>query len=381
MDKVPLLEQEVVEESMGSSDRARRRVDTVKRMSEPKPSAVFDTYWRFTVERQEIYRQRVEGFPAPWTKDPILLVHKFTNAYRAADRVSQYLIKEVIYSGDFDVADAVLRILFFKIFNKISTWQFVAGAIGELNSKSFKTRELDGILSVAMETGTKIYSGAYIMPSGPMSIRQPRKHRMHLQLLDTSLRGGLVNKLCGAKSMSALYESLLGISSFGPFLAYQFATDLAYSPHFNFSEMEFVVPGPGAKDGMRKCFENFGEYSEPEVIRWMAERQADEFAKRGLQFRNLWGRPLQLIDCQNLFCEVDKYARVAHPNVSGISGRTRIKQRYDNPKPMEAPFFPPKWGVNPHITPPRAGGIPDRTRSPRQRVPGMQAALDLKAIS
>ena len=34
-----------------------------------------------------------------------------------------------------------------------------------------------------------------------------------------------------------------------------------------------------------------------------------------LDFQNLWGRRLQLIDCQNLFCEVDKYSRVypAHP--------------------------------------------------------------------
>ena len=30
-----------------------------------------------------------------------------------------------------------------------------------------------------------------------------------------------------------------------------------------------------------------------------------------VEFRDLWGRPLQLIGCQNLFCEVDKYARVA----------------------------------------------------------------------
>ena len=45
----------------------------------------------------------------------------------------------------------------------------------------------------------------------------------------------------------------------------------------------------------------------------MAENQEDEFARRGIEFQTLWGRPLQLIDCQNLFCEVDKYARVYHP--------------------------------------------------------------------
>ena len=55
---------------------------------------------------------------------------------------------------------------------------------------------------------------------------------------------------------------------------------------------------------------------------------------------------MQLIDCQNLFCEISKYARVAHPDVMGVSGRTRIKQIY---KPLPSPhgvWFPPKWRLN-----------------------------------
>ena len=31
---------------------------------------------------------------------------------------------------------------------------------------------------------------------------------------------------------------------------------------------------------------------------------------------------------QNLFCEIDKYARVAYPQFSGLDGRSRIKQRF-----------------------------------------------------
>jgi len=86
-----------------------------------------------------------------------------------------------------------------------------------------------------------------------------------------------------------------------PFLAYQYVTDLNYSRHLGFSEMEFVVPGPGARDGIRKCFRSLGDYSEADTIRWVADRQEEEFAARGLTFASLWGRPLQLIDCQN-FC-------------------------------------------------------------------------------
>jgi hypothetical protein len=78
----------------------------------------------------------------------------------------------------------------------------------------------------------------------------------------------------------------------------------------------------------------------------MADYQEEHFARLGLQFNGLRGRSLQLIDCQNLFCEVDKYARVAHPDIQGISGRTRIKQSF---RPVAEPipaWFPPKWGIN-----------------------------------
>jgi hypothetical protein len=66
----------------------------------------------------------------------------------------------------------------------------------------------------------------------------------------------------------------------------------------------------------------------------------------GLSFPSLNGRRLQLIDCQNLFCEVGKYARVAHPGIPGYSGRTRIKQRYVPSDQAMTSWFPPKWGIN-----------------------------------
>jgi hypothetical protein len=60
----------------------------------------------------------------------------------------------------------------------------------------------------------------------------------------------------------------------------------------------------------------------------------------------LWGRRLQLIDCQNLFYEVDKYARIAHPDIAGISGQTNIKQNYRQDTAPATAWFPPKWELN-----------------------------------
>jgi hypothetical protein len=81
----------------------------------------------------------------------------------------------------------------------------------------------------------------------------------------------------------------------------------------------------------------------------VTDRQQGEFERLNLPFQSLWGRPLQLIDCQNLFCEVDKYSRLKHPEITGISGRTRIKQKFrPNPSPVDY-WYPPKWGLNEKI--------------------------------
>src|SRR5215468_11126801 len=97
------------------------------RIAPLKPSPVYDTYWRFAAERQEIFFRRLERQPPPWTDDPILLNYKFTNAYRASDRVSQYLIRRVIYREDLpsDPLEVCFRTLLFKTFNRIGTWELL----------------------------------------------------------------------------------------------------------------------------------------------------------------------------------------------------------------------------------------------------------------
>ena len=319
------------------------------RLAAAKPTVVFDTYWRFAAERQEIFFNRFYGRPRPWTKDPILDRYKFTNAYRASDRVSQYLIRRVIYGGPQAPRELFFRVILFKLFNLIDTWERLESTFGELSVKEFDPVKYDAVLTAAMEAGSTLYSGAYIMPSGDARWRQDRKHRMHLRLLEYMLSLRLAERVASAHSMNEVFDLLKSIPSIGDFLAYQFATDLNYSPLTNFDENEFVVPGPGAKNGIRKCFSTLGGLTEADLIRFVRDRQEDELRSRSLHFRDLWGRSLQLIDCQNLFCEVDKYSRVYHPDVKGISGRTRIKQQF---RPSADPinyWYPPKWGLNERV--------------------------------
>jgi hypothetical protein len=309
-----------------------------------QPTKVFDTYWRFAAERQRVHQARLRGAPPPWTTDSIIASHRFTNCYRAADRVSQYLINEVIYRGRQDADEVLFRILLFRFFNRISTWRLLQSALGQLTWAAFRLDRYDEVLSEAFSHGEPIYSAAYVVP--PLRLGAQRKHTNHLLLLQQMLRGGLRSKLRASASMAEAFQLLHGYPGIGDFLAYQFLIDINYSTVINFDEMDFVVPGPGARDGLRKCFGPEATDIEADLIRYMSDSQEDQFIRLGLSFPGLNGRRLQLIDCQNLFCEVDKYARLAHPEITGYSGRTRIKRRFTPADAVLTSWFPPKWGVN-----------------------------------
>lgn len=324
-------------------------MEILKKKSLPKPSVVLDTYWKLAYERQEIFFNKQDKIN-PITADPIFLKHKFTNAYRASDRVSQFLISNIIYNNQkYSELDMLFRILLFKIFNKPSTWELIESEVGNITKDTFSFSLYNEILHRAKSNNEKIYSGAYIMTSGKTFFGFKSKHSNHLKLLETYVNDNLLSKINCAKSLQAVFSTLLEIPTFGKFLAYQYTIDLNYSELINFSEMDYVVPGPGARDGIKKCFISLGEYSEEDIIKWATDNQENEFRRLNLKFRNLYGRPLQLIDCQNLFCEADKYARVAHPDILGHSQRKRIKQVY---KPMDNKinyFYPPKWAINQEV--------------------------------
>ena len=320
-------------------------------LSPLKLTAVYNSYWRFAVERQNVFFRRLANKPPPWTSDSIISTHKFTNAYRASDRVSQYLIRRVIYRDDLpnSSSEILFRTLLFKLFNKIETWELLEYTFGAITFKDYRFDHYDQVLRQAMRAGGRIYSAAYIMPPGGSAFGYPAKHQNHLRLLERMMEDRLAIRLEKMKRMQPAFELLRSYPTIGDFLAYQFVTDINYSEITDFSEMDFVVPGPGARDGIRKCFADTAGLNEAELIRLMVDNQEREFERLGITFQSLWGRRLQLIDCQNLFCEIDKYARVAHPEIAGISGRTRIKQKFSPKTMFTNPWYPPKWGINEKI--------------------------------
>jgi hypothetical protein len=306
--------------------------------------AVYDAYWVFAAERQAIFERRVAGQPWPWTADPILRKFKFCNAFRASDRVSQFLIRRVAYADDVKALapeDVFLRVILFRLFSKETTWHLLEASTGGVCRSTLDVGRMGDVLDDARTRGP-IYTSAFILAP---ERKGGSKHRSHLALISEMFRGGdLGRQIAHAGSLRAVYEALIAWPMIGPFLAYQLAVDLNYTGHLNFDEDDFTAPGPGAIRGLRKVFADFGRNSPADLIHYMVERQEREFDRLGLQFDGLFGRRLHAIDCQGLFCEIDKYSRQAFPALK--SERVRIKHRFEaSGKPLPL-FYPPKWEIN-----------------------------------
>lgn len=309
----------------------------------PDAGPLLSTFWQFAACRHSIYERRLRGEPEPWTDDPVLTSFRFTNAFRAADRVSQYLIRNVIYRGPSEPDEVLFRILLFKFFNKVETWELLERELGPSDLGTFSPDRAGAVLAGARERGVPIYSNAYIVP--PVPGMQTPKHAGHLRLVLDMIDSGLACRVCTTSGLQELFELLRRMPGVGDFLAYQFAIDVGYSSLVAHDENEYVVAGPGALDGLSKVFPGMNLRDAAQVIGELTDTQGEWFDRLGLDFGGLFGRPLHLIDVQNLFCEVSKYTRVSHPQFVGVSGRTRIKQTYRPAGALPQPWFPPKWGL------------------------------------
>jgi hypothetical protein len=304
---------------------------------------VYRAYWTFAVERQRIFERRIRGQRAPWTDDPILARYRFTNAWRASDRVTQFLIRDVIYAHPEMPADDVLvRIVLARLFSKPSTWQAIEARLGPVRRQTLRYRRLPALLEDLQAAGP-IYTSAFIL-CATKAYGHERKYLNHLALVREMVRRRLPRAVASARGLREVYDALLRFPLIGPFMAYQLAIDINYSELTDFSENEFTVPGPGAERGIRKVFPSARRREMPAIIQRMVQEQESACVALGIDPPTLFGHPLRAIDCQNLFCELDKYARARFPDLR--SNRTRIKTQFTPSSEPLRLFYPPKWGLN-----------------------------------
>jgi len=261
-----------------------------------------------------------------------------------------------------DSADRLFRIIAFRTFSQPETWTGVTQrlhrppTLEDLASGAFE-RALD---DVKRERGG-LYTGAFIL-CATKAFGFAEKHRNHVALFKHMFFERHVSeRILGASSLEEVVRILESFPLTGPFMSYQIAIDINYSDLIAFDENDYTQAGPGALRGIKKAFVDLGGFTPSDIIKRMVDLQDIEFDRLALPFRGLWGRPLHAIDCQGLFCELDKYCREAAPDL--LSARSRIKARFVPSKGPIHFFFPPKWGLND-----RAGSLVGVTENTQLRL-------------
>lgn len=315
-------------------------------------SPLLDEYWKFAAERHSVFLKKLRGETAPWTESPIIQTYKFTNCFRSIDAVSQYLLREVIYSPGWEtrsVEETIFRVLLFKIFNKNSTWDLwnfaLAGGQGP-SLANFDVNVYDIILSQAQKEGKTIWSGAYMLTAqGSFGVR---RHLMYLNLLKKWV-DEKVPERCVAGSMKECFDILMKYRTMKDFLSNQYTLDIGYTRFVDWDENDFVAAGPGTIRGFNKMFSGIKKNQYADIAKYLVDTQEEHFARLGLEPVKLGDRSLHLNDITNCGCEFDKFSRVAFPSASGGNNavvRARIKQKYRaNSGSRPALVFPPKWGI------------------------------------
>ncbi|EKM76221.1 hypothetical protein AGABI1DRAFT_131541 [Agaricus bisporus var. burnettii JB137-S8] len=322
------------------------------------PTVAFDTFWRFAAERHAVDERRRAGYPRPWTEDTILQKYHFCNTFRVLDKLSQYIITEVIEKGSQEPFEVAFRVVLFNLFTKIETWEMLQEQVGPLKWETYSRSQYSAVLREAKNCGTTLYTGAFQKPAPKFDVSK-EGYINHLILLEV-LMDNKIHEICQhAWHMADVFEWLISFPSMGEFATYQLMLNLSYSKLLNFHRNDFVIPGPGASSGLGKMFGRSLHTGnvlvrgfEVEVIRWLAENQTYYFERLGLTPPRLGPKELlmDVADIEHTLCELDKYARLAHSNLKGR--RSEIRRGFE-PKsqlPAEA-VLPAAWRHKARIIP------------------------------
>lgn len=183
------------------------------------PSEVFDTFFWFVCEQHQAFCQRLEGQEWPWTEDTTLSSYRFINVFRVYDRLMQYVLTHVIGTSNHPLEDAFFRVLVFRTFGKIETWEHLEEQLGTITAGGFDAGVYDRVLSRLVDTGRTLYQGAYFMPAP--SLEYEKNHSNHLRLIHVMMLLRVCEKIKGMQHLKDAHGYLLLFPSMGEFTAMQ----------------------------------------------------------------------------------------------------------------------------------------------------------------
>jgi len=271
-------------------------------------------YW--AKEREAVRKRKLAGDSSPWTgawtDDPILRKYRFCNVRRKDDRVSQWLIENVLsHAADFDNHGVFLKwVALCRWVNWPPTLSDVILGDEFVTYDTIDLPRIGQFIEERKGTGSKSWTGAY-MVRAPSKKRYPGVTKG--QFVAETVVGGLdtvMDKLLRDlqyNSCEEVWRTLCSVPNWGSFMAGQVVADLTYTPFLEkaFDLYTWAPQGPGSRRGFNRLLGRplYAPVPDTDWAEYLP-------AWRGMLVEELGLSDMTLHDVQNCLCETDKYLRV-----------------------------------------------------------------------
>lgn len=226
-------------------------------------------FFRFARERHSTYLRRAAGEPRPWTADPIIQHHRFTNVYRELDRTTVWF-RENVRSRIRDPAQLLLATVVFRWFNRVTTGEAIFCQMGFLDQyrtafdaflHTGRTDNLGATIRRYCGVGPYV-TGAFIIntPTGMSKLEGVlwacgEFWKNSFSYLGTGCTWrSIIPYLTGpdTPSLSEVWSWLRQHERMGDFMAYEVVTDLRHTHLLSRAPdiLTWANPGPGARRGL-----------------------------------------------------------------------------------------------------------------------------------
>lgn len=273
-------------------------------------------YW--ISERSKIHiKKDIQKQAKPWTQDSIFQTVRFTNVRRELDKESIYLINTVCKNKNLTLDQKLANIIFFRIINKKDSVE----KIFPIQFDPF-LEDIYRQYAKSLPKDYPVFKKVYMISGtmGQIRMHFPDEYPImsvinYVYYLWKNSACTFVNKpdITAAEA----FEKINAMTGIGEFLAYQIFIDLTYCPEFPCSENEFVVAGPGCKNGLKLLFKSKSGMTPEECLFWIRDNWNQILQYYNIEwnpeflFQDLpeYDRTMNIMSLQNCFCELYKFDR------------------------------------------------------------------------
>lgn len=267
----------------------------------------YELFWHWINERHAIYVRRQAGESKPWTDDHILQRYKFTNVFRQLDTGTVWLTEHWLDQKwrtkalTHSAMALDMKLLLFNIclYRHINWWE-TADRLGYTTKWSH--RIFVTIMEKWLHEGLHVWTGAHIIRSRD---GLTKAESVAITMDDLwGLKEELFMIARGTKSLEAVFDRLLQVPFIGEFLAYEFVSDMRWTPILNDAVdiMTWANAGPGAQRGLRRLWPDIKASERLTAMRFLRD-ESDRMT-------GYWVPDLEMREIEHSLCEFDKYVRV-----------------------------------------------------------------------